>query len=272
MRKLIVALAALLLAAPHAIAANTYNAVVAVTSTSQSVALGGKAIELQVINDGTSTVYLDIDNGTASSSSSTSTALAPCEGITYRFKGGQGPSDISLATATNTTASARVTAYFIEGAEKGNGLVERFSCPLGSTSASTPIATTANGATQTFYADSELLTLSTSGTTTDSSANLLRAGAIIDSVVCRITTTITTATDWKVGDATTAGRFIATNSTLTSGTTAVGQVAQAGDISTVAAGPTQAAAAKLRITTTGTPGAGAIRCTVFQRVYTAPTS
>lgn len=270
MRKLIVALAALLLAAPHAVAANTYNATVAVTSTSQSVALGGKAIELQVLNDGLSPIFVDIDNGTASSSSSASTKILPCEGLLYHFKGGQGPSDISLATATSTTATARVTAFFIEGAEKGSGLVTPIrgaACPT----AYAAIATTSNGAAVTFYADTELMTLDTTplATETDSTADLLRAGAIIDSVVCRVTTTITTATEWSVGDnsGSASERFIAQLSNLTAGTVQVGlEQWQSANVAL------QPAAGKLRITTTGTPGAGAIRCTVFQRVYTAPTS
>jgi hypothetical protein len=119
---------------------------------------------------------------------------------------------------------------------------------------------------------SEAITLSTSGTTTDSSANLLPANSIIEAVTARITTAITTATDWSVGDATTAARFSSANATLTSGTTSVGVNHQKGAVSTDAAGPTQTAAAKVRITTTGTPGAGAIRVTVFYRSFVAPTS
>jgi hypothetical protein len=114
---------------------------------------------------------------------------------------------------------------------------------------------------------SELLTLSTSGTTTDTSANLLPAGAIILAVGCRVTTTITTATNWSVGDAGTATRFSAANSTLTSGTTSIG-LEQFGN----ASGAKQNAAAKVRITTTGTPGAGAIRITVHYVQFTAPTT
>jgi len=115
----------------------------------------------------------------------------------------------------------------------------------------------------------ELLTLSTSTTFTDTSANLLPANSVIRSVVARITTTITTATDWKLGDATITGRFTAANSTMTSGTTAVGlvHIDQAGT-----SGPRQTAAAKVRVTTTGTPGAGAMRITVFYDQFVAPTS
>lgn len=116
---------------------------------------------------------------------------------------------------------------------------------------------------------SENLTLSTSGATTDTAANLLPANAVIKSVTARITTTITTATDWKLGDATTAGRFTAANATLTAGTTSVGLVHI--DV-TGAGGPRQTAAAKLRVTTTGTPGAGAIRITSYYCSYTPATS
>ena len=129
-----------------------------------------------------------------------------------------------------------------------------------------------NGAADTRSYSTELITLSTSGATTTSSGNLLPAGSLTKAVVCRVTTTITTATDWKVGDGTTTARFIAANSTLTAGTTAIGLAHMAGNVTTTAAGPTQAAAAPLVITTTGTPGAGAIRCTVFYEAFTAPTS
>jgi len=126
---------------------------------------------------------------------------------------------------------------------------------------------TANGATWTQGSISEVITLSSTGTTTDSVANLLPANSIIEAVVARVTTTVATATDWKLGDATTAGRFSAANSSLTAGTTQVGlaHVDQRGP-----AGPRQTSAAKLRITTTGTASAGAIRVTVFYRQFAPP--
>lgn len=131
---------------------------------------------------------------------------------------------------------------------------------------------TANGSACILASASELLTLSTSGTTTDTTANLLPADAIILAVTGRVTTTITTATDWKLGDPTSAGRFSAVNATMTAGSTSVGMLQMAGDVATVALGPTQAAAAKVRVTTTGTPGAGAIRITVWYLQFVAPTS
>lgn len=126
-----------------------------------------------------------------------------------------------------------------------------------------------NGAYIEYGTASELLTLSTGGTTTDTTANLLPANSIIDAVDARVTTTITTATDWKLGDATIAGRFSAANATMTSGTTQVGTV-QADQTGT--SGPRQVAAAKVRVTTTGTPGAGVIRITVHYHALVPPTS
>lgn len=118
---------------------------------------------------------------------------------------------------------------------------------------------------------SENLTLSTSGTTTDTAANLLPADSYIESVTGRVTTTVATATSWQLGDPTTAGRFTAAQSggQLTAGATVVGLVQC--DV-TGAGGPRQTAAAKVRVTTVGTPSAGAIRITSYYRTFVAPTS
>lgn len=129
--------------------------------------------------------------------------------------------------------------------------------------------TTPNGGSWTRGYLSEELTLSTIGTTTDTVGNLLPANAIIEAVVARVTVAITTATDWKLGDATIAGRFAAANAVMTLGSTSIGTV-HADQTGT--SGPRQVAAAKVRVTTTGTPGAGKIRVTVFYRVFVPPAS
>lgn len=116
---------------------------------------------------------------------------------------------------------------------------------------------------------SEVITLSTGGTVTDSTANLLLGNGIIEAVVARVVTTIVTATDWRLGDAGTAGRFSAASTGLTAGSLVVGTIHAD---QTGAAGPRQTVSAKLRITTTGTPSAGAIRVTVFYRQFSPPTS
>ena len=141
---------------------------------------------------------------------------------------------------------------------------------MGQTSRPVSIASTANFAEWIHGSASELLTLSTAGLTTNTSANLLPANAIIEAVVCRITTAITTTTNWAVGDATISNRFSSANATLAAGTTSVGL--NHVDL-TGTSGPKQTSAAPVRITCTGSnPGAGVVRITVFYRQFVAPTS
>jgi hypothetical protein len=118
----------------------------------------------------------------------------------------------------------------------------------------------------------EEITLSTVGTTTDSAADLLPANAVIEQVSWRVTQTVTGAgvTSLSLGDGTTAGRF-ATLVTLTNGNAGVGQIHLSGASVTLATGPSQAAAAKLRVTAVGgTPSAGKIRVIVYYRLATIP--
>ncbi len=138
----------------------------------------------------------------------------------------------------------------------------------------------ANGAQCVFGRATELLTLSTavgSNTATSTSANLLPAGAIIDAVLTRVTTTITsggTVTTMAVGDPTTAGRFSAAATGITANSTRVGIDQWSGAVTTLAAGPSQAAAAKVTITMNNSTAltAGVVRITVFYRQFVAPTS
>lgn len=117
----------------------------------------------------------------------------------------------------------------------------------------------------------ELLTLSTGGLTTDTSANLLPANSLILSVDTYVTTTIAAlATSWAVGDATTTARFSSANATLTSGTSQVGTNQANG--AAAGAAMQQTAAAKVRITTVGIPASGAVRITVHYILLSAPTS
>lgn len=112
---------------------------------------------------------------------------------------------------------------------------------------------------------SETITLSTAGTTTDSAEYLLPANSIILAVTSTITTALAGSgvSGYTVGEATTAARFASVTATA-AGSVSTGAVALKGSISTDATGPTQASAAKVRITATGgTPTSGAIRVTVF---------
>lgn len=131
-----------------------------------------------------------------------------------------------------------------------------------------------NGATWVRGSNSELLTLSTSGVTTNTSTSLLPANSVIEAVVIRVTTTITGGgvTAFSVGDSTTAARFSASAGGLTAGSTRVGLQHQHGSVSTDATGPVQVTATTVRITCDATPTAGAIRIVVFYRQFTVPTS
>lgn len=131
---------------------------------------------------------------------------------------------------------------------------------------------TANGASWQTGSASELLTLSNVAAFTDTVGNLLPANSIIEAVVVRVVTAITVATDWKVGDAATPARFAPANAVMGAGTVGIGLQHQQGSVATDAAGPVQLAAAPVRITTTGIPGAGQVRVTVFYRTFVAPQS
>lgn len=115
----------------------------------------------------------------------------------------------------------------------------------------------------------ELVTLSTSSATKDTTANLLPSNSLIEAVTARVTTTIATATDWKLGDSVVSGRFTAASTSLTAGSTIVGlvHIDQTSNSS-----PRQTAAAPIRVTCSGTPSAGAIRITSYYRQFVAPTS
>lgn len=129
-----------------------------------------------------------------------------------------------------------------------------------------------NGAKLMYGYNVEDITLATGGTTTDSTGYLLPAGAMILSVTGTVTTTITAGcTGWQLGDATTAGRFTASNTTLTAGTTDVGKVHFTTGVASATTGMWQAAAAKVRITcATAAPGAGKVRVAVTYLKFVPP--
>lgn len=117
------------------------------------------------------------------------------------------------------------------------------------------------------FRNSEVITLSTAGTTTDSTEYLLPANSIIDLVTATVLTTIAGggASSFAAGDSNVAARFMTTIA-LTAGTTAVGLTHQLANTTAANAGPGNATALKLRITVAGgTPTSGVVRVTVFGR-------
>lgn len=131
-----------------------------------------------------------------------------------------------------------------------------------------PIDASAGGCVGTWGFIGEEITLS-GGLTTDSVANLLPAGSIIDAVCWRVTTAITgIATAFQIGTAADATEFQNTVVTLIAGTSGVGMNHW------LSGGHAQAVAVdtKIRITANGTTSAGKIRVIVWYRAYTAPTA
>jgi hypothetical protein len=101
------------------------------------------------------------------------------------------------------------------------------------------------------------------GATTTTGLTCLPANAIIDAVVYRVTTTITTATTFTIGDSGSATRYCATQSNMSAGATGT---------CTAAGFYLNPSALGVKITPSTTPGAGAIRLIVYYHTWTAPTS
>lgn len=136
----------------------------------------------------------------------------------------------------------------------------------------TSLLTSTKGATWKPFFLEEEMTLATGAATTDSTANLLPANSIILCVTSRVTVAVGTAVNYALGDATVGTRFAAANTSVAAGDTGVGLSAMFGVVSATNAGPTQAVAAKLRITCNANASAGKIRVCVMGWTFAAPTS
>lgn len=135
---------------------------------------------------------------------------------------------------------------------------------------STTVTRSTTGSADVQALNTELITLSTAGATTASSGNIVPASSIIDAIACRVTTTITTATDWVVkvtggNNFNLIGAVAGASTSLTAGNTVTW-------VPNAHADQYNTSATTITITTTGTPGAGAIRCAVHSRTFTPPTS
>lgn len=118
---------------------------------------------------------------------------------------------------------------------------------------------------------SESIILNVGAAFTESAGNLLPADSIIEAVVAKVTQTITTAANWKLGDAGQTARFLPVTTDLASGTKKVGLAHRDPTVATADLGPVQSAAAKLRITLNANPGAGTIFVAVLYSQFVAAT-
>ena len=173
---------------------------------------------------------------------------------------------VALPVGTVNAGAIAATALASTGALSGTTLAL-----TGGLTTASVLAASAKGAGMVLTVTEEEVTLNTGGVTSDSVANLLPANSLILSVTGRVTVSITTATDWKLGDGTTADRFTAANATMTAGATSI-SLNQWDPSKAAGYAPWQAAAAKVRITTTLTPGAGKIRVSVIALTFNAATS
>ena len=248
-----------------------YNKTVSVTSTNTATSLTTANPRVVIIqNEGQTAIFADFDR-VAVASATTVWKIAPCSQLTLTFDPlGNTFSAVHLITSSGTS-TARIVAQYATYpfGTVPSPPIERVKLDAAPGCTSTSYESSIYGSGYSKFINAESMTLSTSGATTDSSANLLPADSIIDFVTCRVTVTITTATDWGISDPTSALRFSAVNATMTAGATIIGLKHWFGVVSTTATGPTQASAAKLRITTTGTPGAGAVFCEVYGRTFRA---
>lgn len=215
-------------------------------------------------------------NTLAATNSSTGTAIVGSNtggGVAGAFSGTYAGGVVQIRPQATTATGLAVIGYAGQTADLVS-MMDSNADPIGAFTATGAFVNRAydgglfkGSATQ--GASTEVLTLSTVGATTDTTANLLPANSVIRAVVIFVADSVTVASAFTVGDATIAGRFIATGTGLSYGSTAVGlvHIDQTGT-----SGPRQTAAAKVRVTTTGTPSAGKIRITVFYESYLPPTS
>jgi hypothetical protein len=105
--------------------------------------------------------------------------------------------------------------------------------------------------------------VNTGSATTTTALNCLPANSVIDAVVYRVTTAITTAASFTVGQSGSTSQFCGTQSTLTIGATGT---------CVPAAYAAQTSAAPVVVTFNATPGAGALRLIVYYHTFVPPTS
>jgi hypothetical protein len=124
-----------------------------------------------------------------------------------------------------------------------------------------------------FRVQEELLVIAAAANSNTASATLLEGPGLVHVVQGRVTVAIPTAATFNVGDATTAARF-ASAVAVAVNTTFAGILQWSGAVTTLAAGPSQAASAGIRVTPNLTPGtaAGRVALQTFCELFIPPTA
>lgn len=160
---------------------------------------------------------------------------------------------------------ASITASFsnTHGGAGGGGVLNVFSGDLGIQEALNDASLNGGGLVY-WEADTGAVTLNTAGLTTTTTTkvpnNFISVGAS-----ARVTTTITTTTNWAVGISGSTSAFCTANATLTAGTTCIANMNSPASV-----GTTTGLTAILITTTVANPGAGAVHSKVWG--YTAAQS
>lgn len=205
------------------------------------------------------------------------------------------PVKVCFSTAISITGGSQNISSTLQAAAKpltATQSITPANCAL------TPLYVGVNGYVVNLSVCHANITLNTAATFTDSPVNMIPAGATIEDVSCRVTTTITTAANWSYtcadsnqnfatwatatglvacgATATGAGnRFVDETTTLAAGTTLKinnGISSFGGSPIPILATSANSAAQKLRILTDVNPGAGAVSCTVTATASSGPTS
>lgn len=134
----------------------------------------------------------------------------------------------------------------------------------------TSLHTGGGGAETALTSEYEILTLSTSGTTTATVKSMAFAKSRIRAIYWRVMTTIATATDFSI-KVTGGNNFVAIG-TATTAQTALTASSSGVLVPATYADQFNAAATTVTVTTTGTPTAGSLRLVVVQERYIPPTS
>lgn len=227
--------------------------------------LGNANFFTTIINNGSASTITPVTwtislNGAGAGSTAVVGANTKCSLLIDQVASTQWDLDcVPIATGTTGTGVAvRATSPTLVTPTLGAATATSVNTNGGATNTFGIAATYGQAACETTFGITTL-----SGASTTTGLTCLPANSIILSVEYRITTTITTATSFTIGDSGSATRYCGTQSTLTSGTTGY---------CTAAGYYFNSGALGVKVTPSTTPGAGAIRLTVTYLTLTAPTS
>lgn len=199
----------------------------------------GATIPLATIYTTSTPIGVDIGQGNGEIFTPTAVSIGPCPAGNLGVGGSS-----QCATLTGTLNNTHGQSALVTSGDAG---IEEAITDAGNQ----------GGGLVFWQVDTGIVTLNTGGLTTTSTTkvptNFYNAGCS-----ARVTTTITTSTNWAVGISGATGIFASANSTLTAGTTAL-----ANQVAPASTGTTSALTAVLITVTGANAGAGAVKARVW---------